>query len=292
MSPQSPGKKTASGRIDKVALITVGCIERKIPYVLYPLLLASDIDLSMYKNYGYPQDLSIELIQEFTVLLRKEKVENAVFDLRIQLGTDASHLRRARNLSRELQDICHDNKINNSIILSDGNQLIGAAVGTLCEMIEAREVLEGKGPPDLIKFSIEIAADFLMMTKKTDQRIWAKKCLRDKILAGDLSPALCDLSKNGKFSSPKKGYIHHLKMDELFRLKSELANVHSEICFSLKKRTGDWVDRGEDLIEFYFPEGQTKTPPARTCQKIFAILSDPPNHQPLILERLGLDLHH
>ena len=276
--------------MERVGLISVGSLEKKLPFVLYPLLLCSDVVLSFYKNYDYPQDLSIELIEEIRSLLQKKNVKNVVFDLRIQHWTIAPHLRRTRHLSQTLQDICNDLEINTSILLSNGSQLFGNAVGPLSEMMEVSDILKGEGPPDLKKFCLEIGADFLMMTKKTDQRIEAKKWLRDKILGGELSPSFPDLSEKWKFRSLKQGYVHHLAMDELLTLKSELAKAHPGICLSIKKRAGDWVEIGEVLIEVYFLEGQKKPLDRRTCQKIFVFSADPPKYQPLILERLGLNI--
>ena len=291
MHLQHPWTKPISSAVERVSLISIGSLEKKISFILYPLLLSSDVVLNLYKSYDYPQDLSIELINDIHKLLRNKNLKNVVFDLRILNWTNTSHLRHSRFLSQTLQDICNDLEINASIILSNGSKLIGNAVGVLSEMREVSEILKGTGPPDLTKFALELGADFLMMTKKADQRIEAKIWLRDKILGGELSLHCPDFSEKGKFLSLKKGYVHHLAMDELHALKAELANTHPGNCLLLKKKPGDWVEKGEDLIEFYFPKGKKNPLKQESCQKVFVISTDPPSHQPLILERLGLNLH-
>ena len=291
MHPQYPWEKSTSAEAERVGLISIGSLEEKIPFILHPLLLSSDVVFGLYKNYDYPQDLSIELLNEIDGLLQTKNVKNIVFDLRIHNWTNTPCLRHARILSLKLQDISNDLEINSSIILSNGSQLMGNAVGVLSEKMEVSDILKGEGPPDLTKFAIEIGADFLMMTKKADQRIEAKKWLRDKILSGELSPSSPDFSEKWKYLSLKKGYVHHLAMAELHTLKSELTNTHPGICLFLKKKAGDWVEKGEDLIEFLLPQGQKNSLKQEACQKVFVLSTDPPNHQPLILERFGLNLH-
>ena len=291
MHPQYPWAKPTSAEVEKVGLISIGSLEEKIPFILHPLLLSSDVVFGLYKNYDYPQELSIELLNEINALLQTKNVNNIVFDLRIHNWTNTPHLKHSRILSHTLQDICNELKIHTSIILTNGNQLIGNALGILSEMMEVSKILKGEGPPDLTKYALEIGADFLMMTKKADQRIEAKKWLREKILGGDLSPYSRDFSEKWKFSSLTEGYVHHLVMDKLHALKLELADTHPGICLFLKKKAGDWVEKGEDMIEFYPPKGQKNPIKQETCQKVFIISVDPPNHQPLILERMGLNLH-
>jgi len=301
MHPQYPWTTPVSSRAEKVGLFSIGSLEDKIPYVLYPLLLSSNIALSVYKNYKYPKDLSLELISEIKSSLRKENMKYVIFDLRIQNWTNTRYYNHSRLLSQSLQDNCDELEINSSIILSNGDQLIGNTVGVFTEMMEAGEVLGGKGPADLTKFALEIGADFLLMTRKAQQSLDAKKWLRDKIISGELSEtgkktitqaaSFLDLTERFRLFSPRNGYVHHLAMDGLHALKSELTNTHPGICIFLKKKPGDRIEKGENMIELYLPMGQKNSLKQETCQKVFDISSDPPNHQPLMLERLGLNLH-
>lgn len=175
--------------------------------------------------------------------------------------------------------------------MSNGDQFLGNAVGILSEMKEATKVLTGEGPLDLTKFTVEIGTDFLLMMKKAHQKIEAKKWFRDKIIHGDFSPFCLDFAKKTKLLSPKKGYIHHLVMEELYLLRSELASVHPAIGLSLLKKPGDWVEKGEEIVEVNLHQGQQNPIKQEICHKIFDFSAEPPNFQPLILERFGLHLH-
>jgi pyrimidine-nucleoside phosphorylase len=291
MHPQGPRTKPASIGTEKAALFSIGSLEEKIPFVLYPLLLSLDLVLCRCKNYEYPKNLSVELINEIKSSLQKKKIKSVVFDLRIHDWINTPCLRRSRILAQSLQDICSDLQISNSIILSNGGQLIGNAVGVFSEKMEAREVLRGEGPPDLTKFALEIGADFLLMTKKTNQRIEAKKWLRDQIINGEFTSAHLDFTEKRILLSQKKGYVHHLAMEKLHALRSYLTSVHPVIGLSLKKKPGDWIAKGDAIVDVHLSRGQKNPIKQETCQRIFVISNDSPNHQPLILERLGLNIH-
>lgn len=301
MQLRYPWTKSISKDAEKVGLISIGSLEVKIPFVLYPLLLSADIVLSVYKNYDYPQDLSIEVIDEIKSLLHNEKVKGVFFDLRVHNWTNNQYAKHSRILTQSLQEMCRDLEMTSSIILSNGGQLIGNAVGEFYEMMEAGEVLTGEGPLDLTKFALEIGADLLIMMKRSQQRIEAKKWLRDKIVSRELTDAGNELLSQAssffvftekiKYSSIKKGYVHHLAMSELHTLRSELASTHPGIGFSFIKKTGDWVEKGDDIIEVCLPKGQENPFKEGTFQNTLVISTDPPDYQPLILERPGLRSH-
>jgi len=277
--------------MEKVGLFSIGSLEEKTLLVLSPLLLSSNLVLSRHTNFEYPKTLSLELINEIKFSLQKENFKSVVFDLRIHDWTNAPHLKHSRILSQSLQDICDDLQINNSIILSNGGQLLGNAVGVFSEKMEAMGVLRSEGPLDLTKFALEIGTDLLLMTKKACERIEAKKCLRDQIINGEFPSFHLDFTEKRKFLSQKKGYVHHLAMDRLHALRSYLTSAHPGIGLSLTKKPGDWIAKGDTIADVYLPKGQKNPIKQETCQRIFVISNDPPNHQPLILERLGLNIY-
>lgn len=291
MHPQYPWTTHALGTTDKVGLISIGSIEDKIPLILYPLLLLSDIELGLYKSFGYPREISLELIRKIDGLINKQDVKNVVFDIRIQRRANTSWHKRSRLLSQQLQRSCDELKVNTSIILSNGSHFIGNALGIPSEMEEASDSINGEGPQDLTKFALEIGADFLMLTKKSDLRIEAKKMLRDKMLRGKISSTSPCIMKKWNFLSLKTGYIHNLDLDRLRAWRSDLFKEGTGIGISLKKKPGDRVEKGEILIEFYIPRGQKYMPERESCQRVFFITPDPPRFQPFIFERLGLTIH-
>lgn len=296
MRPQYPWTKNAARDKDKVGLFSFGSVEEKMPFVMYPYLLSSDVLLCAYKNYDYPEDLSVEITEGIKSLLRTENLKGVVFDVRVPDWTNIQNLRHARDLSLSLLKICSDLAITSSATLSNGCQLIGNAVGLFYEMMEARDVLKGEGPSDLTKFTLEIGADFLLMTKRARERIKAKKRLRDQIVNGTFIEASEEISsqisswivssEKIRISTQKKGFVHYLAMNKIHSLKSKLAAAHPGNGFSLIKKPGDWIEIGDDIVEVLLPKGQKNPLEDKAFKKAFVITNDPSYHQPLILEKI------
>lgn len=297
MSFRYPWISPIPSNADKVGLFSIGSLEEKIPFALYPFLQSSDLALSLYKKFDYPGRLSFEMTYEIKASLKDTNVKYIFFDLRIHDWTNDSALKRIRLLSQSLKDIGDALGIESSIILSNGRLLLGKALGTVSEMIEACEVSKGLGPPDLTKYTLEIAADLVLMANRSKHRQEVKKWLRDKIISGELSqtanvalkqaaPSLRGFKKR-RLSSSTTGYVHHLEMNWLHSLKSKLASVHPGIGFFLLKKTGDRIDEGNDILEVLIPEGIDIPFEIDDLRKSFVISDDPPRYQPFILERMG-----
>lgn len=301
MGPRYSGMNATSKGVDNVGIISIGAIEEKIPFILHAFLSSFDIVLCIRKNFDYPEDPSTGIIGEIKLLLHTEKLKGVVFDIRVRDWTNPKVLKQSRDLSLSLRNVCSDFAINSSVILSNGRRLFGNAVGGAYEIAEAREVLWGRGPKDLTKFALEIGADFLMMTHRVRQRIEAKKWLRDKIVKGEfLYKDEINFSHASLFSvpiekikvfSPRKGYVHNLSMNAIHSLKSELASAHAGLGFFLIKKTGDWIETGDALVEVYLPKGQKNPLEEEAYEKAFILSTDPPGHQPFILEKFEVQLH-
>lgn len=288
------------GGKENAALFSIGSMGLRIPLALHPLLLSSDIALSVYRCFEYPKELSIELIDDIKSTLRTENTKNVVFDLRIHNWTDAGHFQGIRHLALMLREYCSEMEINSSTILSNGKHFIGTALGVYPEILEANSVLRGIGPPDLTKFILEIGAEFLLMRGRSSQKHDAKKWLRDRIIEGELSVSAPEILgqdvsslarvKKHKIYSSEKGYVHHLDLDALWSFKSGPASFHPVIGLSLSKRPGDWLDVGTELLEVFLPEKMELPIKGKSLEKIYILSDNPPEHQPFILERFPLKM--
>jgi hypothetical protein len=291
MHPEGHWKRSGSRLRETVALFSVGALEEKLWFSLCPLLMSSDLILSCYENYAYPRNLTADLIDNIVYSLRKKNIRSVIFDIRIHGWKDESCLKNASILSHSLQALCNDLRINNSFILSNGDLLIGNALGLAAEKREAEDVLMGDGPRDLTKFVLETGADFLLMTKRALHRIEAKMHLRDKIINGEFFSSPVDYKETTTLPSAAGGYVHHLVPDQLCALRSCLSSAHPELSLYITKKPGDWISEGDDIVEMRFPEGVKIPLDQELGQKIFAMSDTPPNHQPLILEKMGLNIN-
>jgi thymidine phosphorylase len=291
MDSSHPGKGSSFERPESTGLISIGALETKVPAALNSLLSSLDVPPVMSKNYAYPGTLSSEITCEIQGFLQEKNIHSAVFDIRIPYWTNKSRFNRDRNLAKKLLSACESLSVNNSFILTNGGKFLGNALGYLAESFEIRNTLKGEGPPDLTKYILEIGADLLMMTGKAGHRREAKMYLRDRILSGAFSSYSPDSPERWDVLAWEKGYVHHLSIGEIHQLKEYLADTHPEISLFLKKKERDPVEIDDVLIEFYSPRGQKTLIDEQIYRKVFVFSPHPPKHQPMVLERWGLNLH-
>jgi pyrimidine-nucleoside phosphorylase len=255
------------------------------------------VDLFLYKNYEFPKSRVDFLLRNIQSILDKQRPYGIVFDLRVCGWPETQSLRKARDLSQSLQNICDNLKINSSVFLTNGHQPLGNAFGTKYERIEAGNVLKGKGPFDLKKYAMEIGSDLLLLTKKFQQKIEAKKYIKDEIIEGraaykpmaikESSPSNISSKKIG-ISSHRKGYIHRLSMEAIFETKSKLSPSCHGNGLRLVKKVGDRTEKGDLLLEIFTPQNKEMHRIRKEIQKAYTITAKPPDFQPLILERPGI----
>ena len=212
--------------------------------------------------------------------------------------TETQSIKKARDLSQSLQNICDDLQINSSVFLCNGHQPLGNAFGTTYELIEAGNVLKGDGPFDLKKYAIEIGSDLLLLTKKFQQKIEAKKFIKEEIIKGravykpmifkESSPSNISSKKNIGISSPRKGYIHCLSMEAILETKSTLGFSCPGNGMRIIKKVGDRTEKGDLLVEIFTLQNKEMYRIGKEIQKAYTISVKPPDFQPLILERPGI----
>jgi thymidine phosphorylase len=278
-----------------VGLISLGSIDEKIPLILYTLLLSADITLSLYQNYHVPPSPSSDFLEEIKRILLNAEPKAIVFDLKVQDWPHFQNLKQSRKLAHALQEICSFRQISSSVVLSSGSQQLGNYIGLPYEILEAREVLEGTGPPDLVKFALEIGSDFLLLTKKAQHKMEANIFLKEKIVSGELSSragkilgtfsSCLDTKIKKRINSLIDGYLHHWVPEELLALKLKLLSSLPGSGFSLLKKHGDKISRGDEIAYIYLSGDQQKLWSDESFEKAFVVSDEPPDFRPFILEK-------
>lgn len=247
-----------------------------------------------------------------TIILISE-AKGAVFDIKVGDGTFINNVQDARNMARSLKKICFQTNIRSSYILSDMNQPLGQAIGNSLELIEALEILKGKGPLDILKISLELGTEMLLLTEKVSNRIEAKKFLKSKIINGEALEKFKEIieAQRGnariiddysilptaeekiKIISQKKGYIQNIKIDRIYLIGKELAIFRKKSAypidhgsgFLVQKKIGDWVEKNEILGEVYFNNNKDRSWVEKEFREAFIISRNPPDFRPFIIER-------
>ena len=246
--------------------------------------------------------------------LRVSSVNGAVFNIKIGEGSLIKKNREGRNLAQSLKDIFKRMQIKTSFFLTDSSQPIGQALGNSLEIKEAVEILKGSGPLDLLKLALEFGSDMLICVDKTLSKSEAKEILKRKILNGDGlkkfreiieaqkgdtrvidNDSLLPFSEERiKIRSSQTGFIQKIDMRKLYSVyltcvSQEGSPADSGNCgigFVLQKKSGDWVKKGESLIEVHCNSKTSRSWAGDEFHEIFTISKTPPPFQPLIFERI------
>lgn len=112
---------------------------------------------------------SIPLISA-SILSKKlaEGIDGLVLDVKVGSGAFMKSMDDARNLARTMVSV--GEKMGRSVraLITNMDQVLGAAVGNANELWEAFEVLKGEGPADLVQLTLELGAEMLLMGQVAD----------------------------------------------------------------------------------------------------------------------------
>lgn len=191
---------------------------------------------------------------------------------------------------------------------------LGNKIGNSLEVIEAVETLQGKGPEDLTKVCIHLAANMLYLAGKgeleecmklagqTIQDGSALKCLQQMVEAqGGDGSVISDPEKFEKapysreITAHEEGYLTAMDTEECGIASSLLGagreTKDSTIDFKagivLHKKTGDYVKKGESLATFYASREKLFDEAERRYRAALAFGKERPEAETLIYARVS-----
>jgi pyrimidine-nucleoside phosphorylase len=107
-----------------------------------------------------------------------------VLDVKTGNGAFMQTLEEARQLATLMVSIGEMSGRNVAALLSDMNQPLGAEVGNALEMKEAIQTLKGTGPDDFVDHCLEVASHMLVLGKRADTTMEARKMAQEAIESG------------------------------------------------------------------------------------------------------------
>ncbi|MGC8970973.1 MAG: thymidine phosphorylase [bacterium] len=190
-----------------------------------------------------------------------------IFDVKVGSGAFMKSLKDAEELTSWLIEIGKSFGREVKAIVSDMNQPLGYAVGNLLEVIEAIETLKGNGPQDLEELAIEvvgtIASKDLAKEVLKNGKAFDKFNEMVRAQGGDISK-LTPLARIYDFSVSDAGYIERLDaylIGEAVRAlgagrykKEDI--IDPNVGIVLKKKIGDYVNKGETILEIYYNDDE------------------------------------
>ncbi|MEA2005457.1 MAG: hypothetical protein U9O50_04260 [Acidobacteriota bacterium] len=262
--------------------------------------------LSLLKKSFSTLDEQELLLSNSLMMVFFSGVKNIVWHLKVGKTSFLKTHQDANNFIKSISSICSLLRVNNSFILTDGDQLSGRAFGSSLELAESIHVLKGKGPFDLIKLILELGAEMLILSQRIANKPEAMILLKNSILNGKALEKLEEIirAQNGnhrivkhdnmllpekktiKIPSLKDGYIHHLILEKIKKLKNKLEHIDNTSGFYLLKKNGDHVHQGETLAEVLINSKIEIAWLPKNIWNCFVISKEPPGFFPLIIEKI------
>lgn len=265
-------------------------------------------------NIFTPSSDSLDFIARSVMLLIfLSGATGVLFDIRIGGSSFLRDYSKAIELARCLKNLCRRMNMRSSFLMVNMNQPLGNALGDSVEIRECIEVLKGRGPLDVLKLALELAAEVLFIGDSGSERTQIKKSLRKKITEGEALSKLKEIiqaqdghlylednefpsqksEKRIEIFSDKEGYLQKFDMKRLSFLCSNLRwrkgnqsdSARQAFEFLIFKKIGDWIKKGDLLAEIYVNRQETSNLFCYEFPKIFYLGPEPPEFQPLIIER-------
>jgi pyrimidine-nucleoside phosphorylase len=86
-----------------------------------------------------------------------ENLDRLVLDVKFGSGAFMKTKKDAEQLAKSMQDVGESMKVKTSYVLNPMDEPLGRSVGNALEIAECIEILQGGGPPDLIKLIVDLA---------------------------------------------------------------------------------------------------------------------------------------
>ncbi|MFC2163890.1 hypothetical protein ACFLT2_02690 [Acidobacteriota bacterium] len=232
--------------------------------------------------------------------------KSASFGIKINDATPGSDIKNAREFVNVLKELTECLGVSASFYLSYKRQLLGLALGPVQELIEALEILKGRGPHDVKKLALEHGADLLILANKAANRTEAKTVLKSLLLKGDALKKMEEIieiqggnikivndyselpeaDQRIDIHSTKIGFVTRLKTSHLKKLKQKLMCIHPGAGLIFQKTVGDPVKEGDLLVKMHFPTPRCSSGLQNEIRNAFVVTDCAPSFFPLIAEKI------
>lgn len=202
-----------------------------------------------------------------------------VLDVKCGDGSFNKTPEAARKLAETMVSIGNGVQKDTVAVISNMDQPLGNAIGNSLEVIEAIEMLKGRGSDELLELCLELGAHMVVHAKKAASKEEAVEILKEKIANGEALEKLRqfitaqggtgeeidDYSKfpqteyNVEIKAKKGGWISEIKAEQMgvasLILGAGRETKESEIDLSagmiLRKKVGDRVEENEVLATLH-----------------------------------------
>ncbi len=244
-----------------------------------------------------------------------EGIDGLVLDVKTGNGAFMTELDDSRTLAKTMCSIGRNMGKQVIALITRMDQPLGRAAGNAVEVVESVECLRGRGPDDLMRLSIELAAEMVVLGERTRTLGEARELCRQVIADGralerfremiecqggdprvvDDSSLLPAAGRRVEVPAPRSGIVERLAARPIghatMLLGAGRARVDSSIDPAvgvlLHKKTGDPVDEGEPLCTLLVNDESRLSEILALIKDAYGITDEPVSVPSLILDRLS-----
>lgn len=234
---------------------------------------------------------------------------NIVLDVKIGSGAFMKTEEDGRTLARKMVDIGKSFGRNIAAVVTNMDRPLGFAVGNSLEVLEAVSVLKNESRGDLRDICVALASNLLSLCygwseeeseARANEAIESGATLekfKEWITAqgGDASfvddPSLLGKAEyTFEFKAERDGYISHMNAETIGKTASVLGagrekktdDIDHTAGIILKRKTGDYVKKGETIALFYTSKEESEKAAAEMFSSAVDFSDESPVEKPLV----------
>lgn len=234
---------------------------------------------------------------------------NIVLDVKIGSGAFMKTEEDGRTLARKMVDIGKSFGRNIAAVVTNMDRPLGFAVGNSLEVLEAVSVLKNESRGDLRDICVALASNLLSLCygwseeeseARANEAIESGAALekfKEWITAqgGDASfvddPSLLGKAEyTFEFKAERDGYISHMNAETIGKTASVLGagrekktdDIDHTAGIILKRKTGDYVKKGETIALFYTSKEESEKAAAEMFSSAVDFSDESPVEKPLV----------
>lgn len=234
---------------------------------------------------------------------------NIVLDVKIGSGAFMKNEEDGRTLARKMVDIGKSFGRNIAAVVTNMDRPLGFAVGNSLEVLEAVSVIKNESRGDLRDICVALASNLLSLCygwseeeseARANEAIESGAALekfKEWITAqgGDASfvddPSLLGKAEyTFEFKAERDGYISHMNAETIGKTASVLGagrekktdDIDHTAGIILKRKTGDYVKKGETIAFFYTSKEESEKAAAEMFSSAVDFSDESPIEKPLV----------
>jgi len=232
-----------------------------------------------------------------------EGTQSLVLDVKTGRGAFMKDVARARQLAETMVEIGNKAGVKTVALITQMDTPLGNAVGNALEVNESIDVLNGKGPEDVIEITLALAKEMLQLAGINKDpatglkdgsafATWKKMIIAQ---GGNPDVEIPVASKKEKILAQKSGYITDLDAYAIGlsawrlgagRAKKEdaVSKTAGIICLA---KEGDYVEKDQPILELHIDDESRVAMAKQDLGKAISIESEPREKRKVILERIS-----